>query len=416
MGILNKIWRIIQNIFLNVKNLKILSICLLLTTCSSFALISSGATNPDTKTYQYATTISNLIKSDEKVKNVAIVVEEKEKNHVPDTATELRGLYGAFGNRATNYAGTINADKQQSITFADYDIVDNLSFVYIQTGVKVHENKNVPGEYRAEFYPLKFMFNHHANHATSFYSFLYLSVSQARDILNNRYPGSFDVSEDVKELAKNQEFVDMCESEFLEKGINIKFNDVVKNYEITNIYLEEDYFYDTVHRTIGDFLVGYNQYPEGFNKQATYFLNEYEYQNYFYLSYIKENYDKTNFNFYATSIHLDHKFNEEETTGFLENNSSTISILLLVASILFIVLSLGLAVIFKCFDITYSVYTLLTLIVPYLICYLFFKFTANLTFFAPFYCQSLLFVLLSLIILFSLSLFIMKLLKEKESL
>lgn len=375
----------VKNFFTEFADKRKSIICFALAFLSSIFLLSSGAANNSTSSYNCASYFANIVKDNSDVDNVAMIVEQTSDSVMPDTATELRGLYGAFGNRITNYAGTINASKNRSITFVDYPNNTNYSFVYIQTGVQVSASKVNENHFRAEFYPLDLMFDFYENNPLQFYSFLYISTGQARQIINYKHPGLFNESIPLSELADNPDFIKICKDELLGKGIKLSFDGVEKNYQITNIFYEDYYFYDTVYNTLGDFMVGYNQYPEGFNKQATYFLNEYEYQNEFYLSYIKEKFGKGGYDFDFCSLKYQGTFDFNSATSFLKNKTNVLSIMLLVLSISLILCSAFYMFKSRLFNLTFYFYFMLSFLLPYFIGAIIWLISKNIFFFSPYY-------------------------------
>lgn len=379
----------------NLKNLKMSILSFVAVFFGSVFLLVSGATNTDTKTFGSASYAAEIIKENEKVDHLALIVEQKQKGVVPDTASELRSLYGAFGNRESNYAGTINASKDKNLTFADFDLDSRVSFVYVQTGVQVSNTKDDNGviHHRMEFYPLELMFEFYPNNPTGFYSFLYLSTSQARKVIDYRYPGLFNSELTTNDLLNNDNFVGKCK-EIIGTGINIKFDETVKSFQITNIFYEKDYFYNVVHNTIGEFLVGYNQYPDGFQKQATYFLNKYEYQNKFYMSYIKERFDKNDCDFSAASIGLNANLDSNKLFKFLDDGSNIASTIFLVVSIASYLISIFVMVRFKLLSYPFLFYLLIALLTPYLLGFVLWKISKNVAFFSSYFTVSLLIVLL----------------------
>lgn len=404
--ILRRVAEGIRKILFGLKNKNISFVCLLLILFSSVCLLISGTQHNSANLYKSAGYYSNIVKSNEKIDNIGFVVKQKQKESVmPDTATELRALYGAFGNRKSNYAGTINAEKKQTITFEDFQIASNLSYVYIQTGVQVSVSKVHPDRFRMEFYPLDLMFDYYPNNPTKFYSFMYLSTEQARKIIDIKFPGLFDGSLSTSELLKDSEFVSKCKSDILGKGVNISFNGTVKLFEVTNIYFAEDYFYKTVFNTIGEFLVGYNQYPDDFLKEATYFLNDQEYQNEFYLKYIKEAYDPDKYSFGLVHKDYTKEFDNDLAFKFLENNNAVIFGVFIFLSSFLVISSFVLCFKFKIFNSSYYFYSIIALILPYFVGKILYLVSKNIEFFNPFFTTSFLVVTL-VYILFYLAYFI----------
>lgn len=375
----------IRKLLFDFANIKGFIICISFSFLSSIFLLTAGATNNSTLGYKCASYYANIVLGDENINNVALTVEQNSKNLMPDTATELRSLYGAFGNRETNYAGTINAEKKKQITFVDYPFEANISFVYIQSGVQVSKSKVDKNHFRAEFYPLDLMFDYYANDPYNFFSFLYLSTGQARFIIDYIHPGLFDKDIPLDKLSNDPLFINVCKDELIGKGLNLRFDGIDKCYQVTNIFYEEYYFYNTVYEAIGDFMVGYNQYPEGFSKQATYFLNEYEYQNEFYLNYVKEKYKASDYLFSPHNIKYSGVIESDSLNSFLNNKNNVVSILFVLISVFCILSSLYIFFRFRLFKITVCFYFTFSFLLPYFVGSIIRLISKNIYIFSPFY-------------------------------
>lgn len=411
---LNKMLEGIKTILFGVRNKKISLICFALLFLSSTLLLIAGSQHSSANLYKSSSYFANLVQSKDDVDNIGFVVKQKEKDSIlPDTASELRSLYGAFGNRKSNYAGTVNAEKKQSITYEDYEINNNFSFVYVQTGVQVSVSSIHPDRYRMEFYPLDLMFEHYPNSAKEYFSFMYISTEQARVIIDYKHPGLFDKNTSIDELLKDDAFVQKCKEEILGKGINLNFDGVVKEFQVTNIYYAEDYFYRTVYNTIGEFFVGYNQYPDGFAKEATYFLNDNEYQNNFYLKYIKQAYSTEKYSFGAVNKNINEDFDNTKAFKFVENQYSFIFALLLIFSILSLATSYYLLFKYRIFNVSFCFYSLLSFLIPYFIGKIIYLLSKNIVFFSPFYSIAILVSILG-ISLFYIGYFVLQKHKNKE--
>lgn len=381
-----KVFQKCCSFFGNIKNKKRCFISFGLAFVSSLFLLVAGANHSTINCYRSASYFAETIKKDDSIENVAVIVKQKTKDSsMPDTATELRSLYGAFGNRKSNYAGTINANKNHTIKIQDFNIEDNFSFVYVQTGVGVNPSKTNPNHRRMEFYPLDLMFNYYPNNPTKYYSFMYISTIHARCIIDYLFPGLFDSNIPTSELADNETFIKKCEEEILGKGINIGFDGEIKKFQVTNIFYANDYFYQTVYNTIGDFLIGYNQYPNEFYKEATYFLNEYEYQNNFYLKYIKERYGGGDYEFNFKNTMLADGFDYSKGMLFLNEQSSVLFYLFFVFSLILLVASVAMAFYYKINNLTYFFYFVIFILFPYFTGLLLYTMTKNIIFFPPFF-------------------------------
>lgn len=382
---LRKFFNFIKSLFTEVKDVKksVLSFSVFL--LCSLLMLASGVFSDNTSLYRSANYFSEVIKTNN-IKHIAVSCESNNGATMPNTSVELRSLYGAFGNRETNYAGTINSTKEKDIRITNYDIESNFSFVYIQSGTEVHAPTEKNKYYRHEFYPLDLMFEYHANNPLDFYSFMYISTTHARKIIDANYPGMFDPDTPLSELLENSSFIEKCR-EIIENKVPIvvSFEGNNKTFQVTNIFYEENYFYDTVHETIGEFLVGYNQYPEGFNKQATYFLNKYEFQNRFYLDYINKRYSDKEYSLSICDYGGLIKINQKEAMRFRANDYKALSIVLTIASILVLALPVFLMIRYSLFNKTFVLYSTISFFVPYLVCALLYLITKNICVFPPYY-------------------------------
>lgn len=395
-----------KGILTGIKDIQKSIFCFCLALLGSVLLLVSGALNSDTHVYKSAQYFASLIGSNN-IKHVGVVVEQMGATEMPDTATELRSLYGAFGNRESNYAGTINASKEKSITFTDLDDDSNLSFVYIQSGEQVSKSKVDDRYYRPEFYPLDLMFEHYAHNPYQFYSFTYISTSHARMIIDKTNPGLFDPTKTIDELLENPLFIEKCK-ELIGTGIGIDFDEFHTEYQITNIYYEHDYFYNIVHETMGEFLVGYRYYPDGFNKQATYFLNEYEYQNNFYLNYIRVRYDTSNYKYSLATADKNINFNLDFAFQFQRSYSNVSYALILIVAIAFFAIYLVIMFLNRLYNLSFSFYSLLSIVIPYALGFIIYKITGNIIYFSPSFTTAFLITMLVTVLLFIILFFIKK--------
>lgn len=334
---------------------------------ASLTFFIAGATHSSTKVYSSAIYYSEAVKNNDGVNFLPLIVEEKDEEHkLIDTATEFRSLYGAFGSRITNFAGTVNADKENNIYFSDIE-TENLSFVYAHIGFSnspEKEGTKYYGGYRHEFYPLHLMYKGTANKKREDYSFLYLSQSQADKIIAAK--PEYDNYDDL-----------------INESINLEFNGEVYSWTIDNIYLEEDYFYNAVTNVMGEFLLGYRYYPEGFNKQATYFLNQHEYENKFFIEYATAAYSPSHYTYKTSNYRVD--VNEKVGLSFAGNDYDVLTYFILLGA--FVLIGFGCFFIIKnryYHSLAYCLYFVLCILLPYAFFHLLFVFLKNTYIFSPF--------------------------------
>ncbi len=334
---------------------------------ASLVFLASGATNSSTQVYSSAIYYSELIKNNDGIKYLPLIVEQQdEKYGLADTATEFRSLYGAFGSRITNFAGTVNADKENKICFSDIE-TGNLSFIYANIGFSnspEKEGTKYYGGYRHEFYPLHLLYKGTANKKREDFSFLYLSQSQADKL-----------------IAAKEEY--NTYDDLINESVDLEFNGEVYRWTIDNIYIEEDYFYDAVTNVMGEFLLGYRYYPEGFNKQATFFLNEHEYENKFFIDYATAAYSKSHYTYKTSDFRIN--VNDKKGLSFTNINLDVLSYIVFLGALVLIGFAGFYIVQNRYFhSFTYCCYFVLSAIVPYALAHVIFLLFKNTYLFSPF--------------------------------
>ena len=222
--------------------------------------------------------ISNISSKHTFSKSIPVIAEStnsEKKSVLIDTATEYRFLHGIFGGGNKAYfANTVNADKKETVICPTLNNTVNYSFLYAESGFRNKKQEGSP-YYRHEFYPINLMFQGEHRHLSGSFSFLYISQSQADIILDNN----------------NLEHNENNYESLLGTGLKLIMNNKEYLWVIEDIYIETGVYYSDIHDAIGDFFIGYNEYPDGFKKQAIYFLNNSKYQNSFFLEHIVSTFD-----------------------------------------------------------------------------------------------------------------------------
>lgn len=360
-------------------------------------LVPAGALHSSTPIYDSAYYFSHLIAQNDSMNYIGVLAEQIDEKHpMNSTASEYRGLYGTFGNKKVNYAGTVNADKATDVCFTEFDDSPMLSYLYVSVGF---QSKKYEDHYMHETYPIELMFDGHTSRIGDDFSFIYISQSHADSILKIRKNVSetnFAIS-DYEELIRTSTIVNINGHEY--------------SYTIGNIYLETNYFYDALHECMGDFVIGYNTYPEGMQKQAMFFMNSYEYQNKTHLEYALGEYNPSHYKYKLSKGIINANLNNKKALTFTKDyNVATIfSYFILVISITAISVSLFFIYKYNLFEQNANyIYFALSSLAPYLLFYLIFKFSKSVYVFAPFGVQGMLFALM----LFAISCFILTLIKK----
>ena len=326
----------------------------------------AGALNSNARIENIACYISNVSKSESPSKSIHVIAEstnEKRNSVLIDTETEYRFLYGVFGGGNKAYfANTINADKKDTIMCPILSSDYNYSFLYAESGFR---NKKLPDShyYRHEFYPINLMFQGEHRSLPGSFSFLYISESHANIML------------DVLGL---EHTIDNYES-LLGSGLDLIMNNNTYTWIIEDIYFEEGVYYNDLHEAIGDFFFGYKEYPDGFNKQAVYFLKDSEYENKFFLDHISTTFKKDS----ITLRFLEKGLKDNELIYIFYNESNAISILLYCVTLGSLLCLLIFCHFNKCFKkISNIIIYLFALLIPWCIFKLISVFSKSLLFFS----------------------------------
>lgn len=286
----------IKTIFNNIVNSK--SVLLMVLTpflfMVSFSLcFVSGSINPNVKVEQTAEYVANVAKTHTKNgKYAALLVEPNDKTDkkLIDTGTELYSLYGIFRENIASFVSTVNADHTYDIKFKDIE-TENLSYVYVTSGfntVPYHDH------FKHEYYPLELMFNREKDPETwghpSFGSLLYISQTQADKYLDLK--GLEHTSDNYKTLLKTR--------------VVLMTNGVEKEWQIEDIYLEQNYFYEAVTECAGEFVFAFSSdaFLQGPKKQSLYFLSSYSFRNSFYFNYATSLYPQSDFDYKISNFNF----------------------------------------------------------------------------------------------------------------
>ena len=310
----------------------------------------AGAIHSVTKIEKTSNYISSVSIDKGKV-DVPVIVENKKEGRklsLIDTASEFRYLYGVFGGGNKAYfASTVNADKKNSILCHKFGNNVNYSFLYAESGFS--NKKQSDGDYyRHEFYPIKLMFRGEHRSLSGSFSFLYISKSQA-DMLLADY--------NLEQTKENYQSL-------LGTGLTLSMNGKDYLWLIEDIYLETGTYFNDLQKTIGDFFVGYREYPEGFKKQSTYFLNDSEYENKFFLEHIKTSYSKDD----IILKFQDDRLNNDVLQTIYDENESVLSIIMFSVSLLCLAIVLVICSVRNYFShLSYSLFFAGGLLFPWLI-------------------------------------------------
>ena len=380
---------------------------ILLTLLSSFLFVVSfslcfisGSVNPALKTEETAEYVANIAKNHTKNGMYAALLVEPNDNtekKLIDTGTELYSLYGVFRENIASFASTVNADHVYDVRFKDIE-TNNLSYVYVTSGFNT---VSYHGHYKHEYYPLELMFMRDKDHEvwgqSNFNSLLYISQTQADKLLDSK--GMEHNEENYKSLLKTRIF--------------LTTNGIEKEWQIEDIYLEQNYFYDAVSECAGEFVFAWSSdaFLQGPKKQSMYFLSSYAFRNSFYFDYATTLYPQSDFVYKINEYNLINNFKIDDSRLIFSNDSkdSVGSSLILVLGIV-LVLSDFVVIYLFITDLKWWHHFLFgsSAIVPYLIFKIVFLISGNPLLFSTFSTKVNLIMLLCSILVYVVILFIKK--------
>ncbi len=306
-----KVKKLLRKIISN-KNILFSFLSSLFFVCCFTLCFVSGVVNPSIKTEETAEYIANVSKNH--TKNgmyTALLVEPNDSTSkkLIDTGTELYSLYGVFRENIASYASTVNADHQYDVRFRDIEST-NLSYVYVTSGFN-----SVPyhGHYLHEYYHLELMFMREKDPEVwgkkNFSSLLYISQTQADKFLDLK--GLDHTEENYKSLLKTRIF--------------LTTNGQEKEWQIEDIYLEQNYFYDAVTECAGEFVFAFSSdaFLNGPKKQSMYFLSSYAFRNSFYFEYTTSLYPQSDFDYKINNFNFIDDYKIDESRLIFKNNSES---------------------------------------------------------------------------------------------
>lgn len=292
----NKVGQLFKRMKFGKKALFVALVSALFLTSFTSCFIS-GMLNPALKVEESAEYVADIAKNHTKNgKYAALLVEPNDRTNkkLIDTGTELYSLYAVFRENIASFASTVNADHTYDVRFKDIE-TDNLSYLYVTSGfnsVAYH------GHYKHEYYPLELMFmrvkDEEVWQKPSFGSLLYISQAQANKFLD--LEGLEHSLENYKSLLK--------------KRIFLTTNGVDKEWQIEDIYLQQNYFYEAVTECAGEFVFAYSSdgFSQGPKKQSMYFLSSYAFRNSFYFDYASSLYPQSDFDYKISTFNFKDNF------------------------------------------------------------------------------------------------------------
>lgn len=264
---------------------------------------------------------------------LSLIVEsnDEETYQMPDSHDEFLRTYARFQERRPYYTSVYNADKEHTITVTEIPDCPNLSVLYARSFSTVSYNEH----YKHEYFPTELMFEgeHDSKGA---YSFCYISQSQANSLLKTR---------GHTEQAEGGYLEDEYQS-LIGTFTTMKLDGTDYSFCIANIYLEENYYHEGLKLAMGDYIVAQDLLPDGFERQAIYFLNDYAIQNQFLIEHYNNTYSRSGYSMRLNTRNVVGEIDESQVTAFFYERpvgrewATVIMILLIVFASLLALLSI----------------------------------------------------------------------------
>ena len=276
--------------------------CISLVFFSLVLFICSGVFSSDTVLENSANYVAEVVKNNTKNKTYcAITVTQTEKSGATaDPYNEFHSLYGIFRQERATFGSMYNINKQDSVFLKEINGEINQSIFYLGPVGTIEYKEH----YKTYTYPFEVMFEDERMYDISKYV-AYVSQSQADSILEAR-----------GESKGESGYTEAQYKSLLKTLTPIEINGTTANFAINNIYYETSYYYDCFNEIANDFILMSYYLPVELARSNIYLLNEYEYQNQYFMKYINNLYSNKKFDVKVCKNNINGDINEQLITNF----------------------------------------------------------------------------------------------------
>lgn len=275
---------------------KILKLILLI---SSFVLIFAslcgvflaGKYASSTNLDSIATAQKDTVKTN-KASYLGLCVEENDQYPLPNHEKEFFANYSTFRQDIANFIPGVNVDKKIGVFFNEIEVPKSLSFFYFGPIKSDANNKDF-------IYPFQYMFKSVKSYPKNKYV-INISQSQANMLLAKR--GLNRTTENYYSL--------------LFTPTSLKVDGIDYDFQIGNIFLEENYYYQASREMLDEFVMVSYFYPSVLKKQHIYLLNGSDFQNVYYMNYINSIYTKEKNEIFVNHNNLTNKTDDKRILSF----------------------------------------------------------------------------------------------------
>lgn len=331
---------------------------------------------------------------------LAITLQRESSGSMPDSYQQFRQLYGSFRQTRITFTSGFNLTGEENISIDEIDPDKNkLASIFLGP---VFKSIEYHGHYKHDLYPVELMFplKEYDPH-DPVYQKIFISTKQAHDLLEARH-----IPKEEKDDYSRQQYETLMDT-----ILPITVNGILYDCTIKNIYYPDTYYVEGIYNTIGECIFTSYQFPGNLPMQNAYFMSKYDFENRFFMEYINNLYNKTEYRAKCAKQNLTSLPDEDHILSFFYgNNKNNVAL-----EIIFILFSVGLLFVeifliyneTKKYFVEFLTLQIVVAFVPYLLFLLLYTITGNIFLFSEF---GLKFnaILMSIYIVSSLIIFVIK--------
>lgn len=359
----------------NKSSLSILIVSLVFLSSS----IVTGIFASKTKIEETSHYIASVVKTKVPTKDLLAITLESESStsSLPDSYQQFNQLYNTFRQTRITFTCGFNLTQEENISIDEINPEKNkLAAIFLGP---VFKSIEYHGHYMHDLYPVELMFPlKEYDPLDPVYQKIFISTNHAHDLLEARH-----IPKEGKDDYSKEQYESLIDS-----ILSITVNGLLYDCTIKNIYYPDTYYVEGIYHTIGECIFTSYRFPGDLNMQNAYFMSEYDYENRFFMDYINNLYNKTEFRAKCAKQNLISPPDEDHILSFFYgNNKNNIAL-----EMIFILFSVGLLFvdIFLIFNETkkyfveFLVFQIVVAFVPYLLFLFLYSVTGNISLFSEF--------------------------------
>ncbi len=308
---------------------------------------------------------------------LAITLERGSTGSMPDSYQQFRQLYGSFRQTRITFTSGFNLTHEENISIDEIDALKNkLTAIYLGPVFKSIEYN---GHYKHDLYPVELMFPlKEYNPHDPVYQKIFISTNHAHDLLKARHipeEGEGDYSKEQYET-------------LMDSILQITVNGLLYDCTIKNIYYPDTYYVEGIYHTVGECIFTSYQFPGNLSMQNAYFMSKYDFENRFFMEYINNLYNKTEYRAKCAKQNLTSLPDEDHILSFFygdNKNNVPLEIIFILFSISLLFVEIFLIVNeTKKYFVELLVLQIIVSFIPYFLFLLLYTITGNIFLFSEF--------------------------------